>query len=1118
MDPYGSAWAPGHAPTAPSASSASVSMPSSGTATPSAAPNNATQDRLSHRISSLSDIADYDTFDAYQSAAVLQQGQHGVPQQPPQQPQQQQYSTVGATVASVYDRQPALRGRESLVSLDSLVYDESLKAYTRAYPPPTTAAASTASLPAAAVAAAPVPATAAAPTSSYTKATTAQNLQYTDLPTTQASGGGGWTVPAAASEPAPYSTYNAGYGAGSAYTARSPTITRRLSNMLSGRRKSTRRSDTANSAILEEGPCDEVRESIDMTSLVRNAAPISMSPSSSKPYARLAEHDMENVGNNSDGAPPRSAGGLGSADVPMDLTSFFGPTTGQDEAFIRSLQQQEARGTLTMGLGAGFEPSTKLKESDLLATVSASGIMANTANSPTSIFGADRGSSLRRTLSRRWTSSSASPTSAASASTPLTPAASSPVSPSQLSRQGTVRALAQSEANRRGEIVEVIMEEEEEEAGEEGGGASGLAHSRDLGTDEVHDIFDVPDISSRAAANIGSKVDLSVMSGPEGPDPLAGGAMSKAGRRQPSIPLRTAATNGTQKTQLFYPQPNWRPFSMRWPYLMTLVVLSISLGVAQELVYRMSLDRPLVKFNSPDQIPGGIYFTVKFAPTIIAVTFGVLWQITDFEVKRLEAFYQMSKENGAVADESINVDYVTYFTFFRPFRALYCKHYAVAVSSIASLLAVSLVPTLGAAAIVLTPDRATRLADPQGEKQVVISAVWSRFLTAVLFVIAALGCVLFYLLQRRRSGLSSDVKGIAGLASMAVVSHIMTDFKGMDLATHKDIHSKLKDHRYVLRNSSLAPDDENPVSLAERERYKEFDSHMSENPHPLMLRAGGCIPYIAGILLFAALIPIVLFTPANVLTDKAAWLLTALAVTIKLGWGGLETSVRMMEPYYILWRRHAPAKTLTLDYTAMPFLWVALQALRNGHLLVFFVGFGTVMTEVLTVLVTSLATVEGHGFIDRGRNGTTTTTTTTRRATSVDSSADSGEETVQSFWLTLGLVTFILSYMGIVATVAFVRRRRPFLPRQPNTIASVLAYIHQSKMLWSFVGTSKSSNAEMLVKLEAMGHKYGLGWFEGRDGQTHCGIDQEELMSSYKLGYDYSRSNKPWNEQPEEWL
>ncbi|CAK7263214.1 hypothetical protein SEPCBS119000_000382 [Sporothrix epigloea] len=1084
MNSYGSAGAASHRQRYPSGS---VTTAPAGTAAPSRASNS-----FSHRIASISDLSDYDMLDAYQSAAMLQQQE-----QEPQVRQQQRYPSLEST-SSVRQPQSALRGRESLVSLDSLVYDESRNAYTRIYPPPTTTVATSTSFPSATTPAASVmPAAshpAAAPainmttTAEKTKKRTragAQKLDHSYTPTTQSSGGNGWTNPAAASEPAPYSTYNAGYGAGSTGRIPGPSTARRLASLLSKRRDSASQGGATHNPISAGRAYGKLRESIDMTNLVHNAAPISISPSSSKPYSRLAMHDMDA---NEDDFSVSNTGGLGGKGAPVDLSSFLGPTSGQDLPFIKRLQQQEAQGTLTMGLGAGFAPSMKIKESDLLANAS----LADATNSPASIFGGGRGSSLRSSLSQRWKSSSVVPANTASAS-------SSPITGSRnglgRSRQSIVRALAQSEANRRGEIVEVVPEEDEES------GVS-LENKHNLSA-EVNDISDY-----NAAAKFGSRVDLSFVSGSEGPDSLVGGATSEAGLRQSSRLLRTSVIEGLHNSQKFYPQPNWRPFSMRWPYLMALILLSIVLGVGQELIYRMSLKRPLAKFHSPTEIPGGIYFAIKFAPTIVAVIFGVLWQFTDFEVKRFEAFYQMSKENGAVADESINVDYVTYNTFLRPFRALYCKHYAVAVSSIASLLAVSLVPTLGAAAIVLTPDRATRLANPQGEKQIIISAVWSRILTAVLVVIAVLGYLLFYLLQRRRSGLSSDVRGIAGLASMAVASHIMTDFKGMDLATHKDIHSKLKDQRYVLLNSSLVSDRETPVSLAERERYKDFDSHMSENPHPLMLRGRGCIPYIAGILLFTALIPIVLFTPASALTDRAAWFLTAMAVAIKLGWGVLDTSIRMMEPYYILWRRHAPAKTLTLDYTAMPNLWVALQALRNGHLLVFFVGMGTVMTEVLTVLVASLATVDGHDFMTRGQIAVSDN----------DSSADSGEETTHSFWLTLGLATFILSYMGVVATVAFVRRRRPFLPRQPNTIASVLAYMHQSKMLLSFVGTSQSSNAEMLVKLEAMGHKYGLGWFEGRDGQTHCGVEQEELMSSYKLGYDYSRSNKPWNEQPEEWL
>ena len=634
-----------------------------------------------------------------------------------------------------------------------------------------------------------------------------------------------------------------------------------------------------------------------------------------------------------------------------------------------------------------------------------------------------------------------------------------------------------------------------------------------------------------------SEVDLSLMAGP------TTGVLANQPNPRRSTLLR-ADTSGA-KSEMFYPQPNWKPFPMRWPYLLTLVILSIGLGGFQEVVYQLSAREPLITFHTPSEIPPAKYFAFKFVPILVAVSYGVMWQVTDFEVKRLEAFYQLSKEGGALAAESINVDYITFFSFLRPFRALRCRHYAVAVSSVATLLANAAVPTLGAAAIKLTPDRDARLADPFGEKSIVVDPLWSRFLSAVLFLIALLGCGLFYILQSRRSGLLSDVKGIAGLASMAVVSHILMDFKDMDVATHNDIHHRLKDHRYMLRNSSLAPDDDNPASKLERERYDE--DHVSENPHPRMLRAWALIPYVVGIVFFLALIPIFLFTPVTILTDKAAWVPTLLAVCIKLGWGSLETDVRMMEPYYILFRRHAPPTTLTLDYTSLPFGWVAIRAFLNAHWLVFFVGLGTVMAEFLTVLVTSLAAVDGRDFLNGG--GGQGQRPSSGRPCNVDSRAaavaradggggsggggvasgggggvcdgsdvNAGQETLLSFSISLGLAVFVLVYMGTVATAAFARRRKVFLPRQPNTIASVLAFIHQSKMLYDFVGTAKLNHVQMGRRLGQTGKTYGFGWFQGRDGQPHCGVDEEELLSKYKAGYDYSKATNPWEERHVDWL
>ncbi|KFA47587.1 hypothetical protein S40293_07417 [Stachybotrys chartarum IBT 40293] len=681
----------------------------------------------------------------------------------------------------------------------------------------------------------------------------------------------------------------------------------------------------------------------------------------------------------------------------FDVTATTGPISDQDSAFIKEFQDQEARGKLTGGIGQGFRPDTTVRDMDLL-------------NSPT----VTTQRRLSRSFTRRRTAS-------------------------KLGRAETIRHMGQDEANRRGEIIQVIVEEPAE-------------------------------------------VDLSVMEGNSAPSVSDG--------------RRSTFNSQRQATQIFYPQPNWKPFAMRWPYLAFLVVVSLTLAVVQEFLFQQFNNGSIITFVSADDVDPGLYFVVKYVPTISAVVYGVLWQFVDFEIRRLEAFHQLSKPGGALAAESLNVNYVAGFNFFRPFRAIRLGHWAVALSSIATTLAISLVPMFAAASIVLTPGRNARLEDPTTEKALRFAATWSRLLTGTLSVCAVLAIVLFFLLQTRRSGLLADVRGIAGLASMAVVAHILMDFKGLDTAKHKDIHQKLKHRRYILRNCSLAPDDENPVSLAHQDKYDS--DHLPENPHPLMLRPAGSIPFIIALILYMGFIPAFLFSPADVVTERAPWIVTALSICLKLSWNSMETAVRMLEPYRILAARHAPAKTLALDYTALPFGYLPIRAFLNGHMLVFFVGFGSIMTEFLTILTSALASVDGQHFL-------------------VTSSADldgvdSGAETFVSFYVSLILSLFILLYMSVTATVVFVQRRHPFLPRQPNTISSVLAYIHQSKMLYDFVGTERMSVEEVLRKL-GNSKTYGLGTFVGRDGQRHCGVDEEELKGDYKHGVMTLEENQPWNVQ-----
>ncbi len=118
-----------------------------------------------------------------------------------------------------------------------------------------------------------------------------------------------------------------------------------------------------------------------------------------------------------------------------------------------------------------------------------------------------------------------------------------------------------------------------------------------------------------------------------------------------------------------------------------------------------------------------------------------------------------------------------------------------------------------------------------------------------------------------------------------------------------------------------------------------------------MMRAAGCIPFIAGIVLFSGLIPIFLFTPANVITDRRV----DRHRSGRLHQDGLGRSGdRRSHDGAVLHTVPAPRhQDAHLNYTAMPFGWVAFRAALNSHWLVFFVAFGTIMTEVLTVLVAS---------------------------------------------------------------------------------------------------------------------------------------------------------------------
>ena len=615
---------------------------------------------------------------------------------------------------------------------------------------------------------------------------------------------------------------------------------------------------------------------------------------------------------------------------------------------------------------------------------------------------------------------------------------------------------------------------------------------RDLAQDLARRTQQVVAVDDPPISNIsGGAVDLSLLEGTE---------------RRPRMTtsfndiMPDSRSTAANTQSYFYPDdpnpPNWKPFTMSRPFILLLIIMSLALAAIQEWLCQLSIRREVQKrgilsFDHVTDVPLWSFFCWKYLPTLIFVIYGVMWQIMDFEVKRLEPYYQLSRPSGSTAAESLNLDHLSLWSYLVPFKAFKLRQWAVFCSAVGNLLTTSVCPSLQNPSVRFDQNSECEAGPcPTGQNKffVRIEPGWSRALTSFLIITAVLAIILLVEL-RRKSGLLSDPKGIAGIAAMATKSHILNDFQGMDLATHRQIHSKLRHRRYLLYKSSIWPGE------YDKSREEQYEGMNLESPHPTMLRLTGGIPFVSFLAFCLLAVPVINFTGARIVPNSAPWLPILIATLIKIVWNTLECDVRTTEPFYILSKGNAlPEMSLTLDYQGTVYGWFPIKALLNGHYIVALVGFCSMLADLLTVTVSSFS-VNGAGFLH----------------SSPDSNAASEDETFKSFWASVILSIVILSALILSAALVYALRRHPFLPRQPATIAAVLAFIHASKMLYDFIDTERLSNKDMERRLKEKGKRYGLGWFKGRDGQWHCAIDEEPMRSRYVHGVNYTMAQEPWH-------
>lgn len=109
--------------------------------------------------------------------------------------------------------------------------------------------------------------------------------------------------------------------------------------------------------------------------------------------------------------------------------------------------------------------------------------------------------------------------------------------------------------------------------------------------------------------------------------------------------------------------PNWRPWSLRAPFLLAFTALCLFLTIAIELLIRhCSPDGcHVLGSTSPEHISVASSFVYNYLPTAIGISFGLIWAVAQHDYMRMEPWFQLSRAEGATAEESLLAEYLYMF-------------------------------------------------------------------------------------------------------------------------------------------------------------------------------------------------------------------------------------------------------------------------------------------------------------------------------------------------------------------------------------------------------------------------------------------------------------------------
>ena len=484
----------------------------------------------------------------------------------------------------------------------------------------------------------------------------------------------------------------------------------------------------------------------------------------------------------------------------------------------------------------------------------------------------------------------------------------------------------------------------------------------------------------------------------------------------------------------------------------------------------------------------------QFLPITLAFVPSMVWEIPYISMCQMQPYQDLASPQGSTLKDSLSQDYVTSFSWFVPYQAMRHpkKHTALAMMSITYLLSYGVLPTATTAMLKIHWDN-----DNSPQKGTAQPLVYIVILALVVSVSAsAFAVAAFIILHRRNSGVYGNPASIAGLGALVAESNLLDKFRALrSFENQAGIDKALGDYQLCLENTP-GQHDSYQISLLDPaqivpERPKTSIMRDSNEAHPWWLRGWTYLGYSA-----LVLVPqVVIMSSSNEsMTSNAFYIkicYTIIAVAGSAIAANWHIHVAILQPFHDLAEQKDRRQSLQGSFNALQldFIGSAISNLAPKHSFsVWWIAMCAFMMQ-LTVII-GPAVSQNRAFM------------TAIILASIDPS--SGIDVVLPDGVRL--MTYI--YIGFIGTYSFFSfvgliiiltiKRKPFMPRKPHTLSSVILYLcHGNELLEDLKGMSMLSKKARDRRLTRSNHKYGFGWIldEAKE-YSYVGIDRFENISA----------------------